>query len=182
MADDDKDLADGNGKKGGRGGLVIILVSVLVASLVAGGGTFAALYFTGVIGGKADHAAEDAGEAQEDEGGEEAEAEEEAPPIYIALDPFVVNFDNPTVARFLQVKLQVMTRSPETAKAIEEHMPVIRNALVMLFSGQKYEDVATREGKERLRQRTLAEIRKVLEERTGDPGVEDVYFTAFVMQ
>jgi len=179
MADDDKDLADGNGKKGGRGGLVIILVSVLLASLVAGGGTFAALYFTGALGGKAEQVAE-AGEG--DEGEKEDEAEEEAPPVYIALDPFVVNFDNPTVARFLQVKLQVMTRDPEAAKAIEEHMPVIRNALVMLFSGQKYEDVATREGKERLRQQTLAEIRKVLEERTGDPGVEDVYFTAFVMQ
>jgi len=126
---DDKDLADENGKKGGRGGLVTILVAVLVASLVAGGGTFAALYFTGVIGGKAEQAAE-----------------------------------------------------AEAAKAVEEHMPVIRNSLVMLFSGQKYEDVATREGKERLRQQTLAEIRKVLEERTGKPGIEDVYFTAFVMQ
>ncbi len=177
MADDDKDLADG--KKGGRGGLVIILVSVLVASLVAGGGTFAALYFTGALGGKAEQAAE-AGEGAE--GGKEEAEKKEAPPVYIALEPFVVNFDNPTVARFLQVKLQVMTRSPETAKAIEEHMPVIRNALVMLFSGQKYEEVATREGKERLRQRTLAEIRRVLEERTGEPGVEDVYFTAFVMQ
>jgi len=176
---DDKDLADENGKKGGRGGLVTILVAVLVASLVAGGGTFAALYFTGVIGGKAEQAAEADGKG---EGGEEAEAGKEAPAVYIALEPFVVNFDNPTVARFLQVKIQLMTRDPEAAKAVEEHMPVIRNSLVMLFSGQKYEDVATREGKERLRQQTLAEIRKVLEERTGKPGIEDVYFTAFVMQ
>jgi len=78
--------------------------------------------------------------------------------------------------------VQVMTRDPEVAQAIEAHMPVIRNNLVMLFSGQKYEEVATREGKERLRQQTLAEIQKVLEERIGKPGVEDVYFTAFVMQ
>jgi len=171
MADgEDKDLSEG--KKGG--GLKLVVVAVVSATLVAVGGTFAVLHFTGALGG--------AKEEQAAEQQEEAAAEAQ-PPTYIALDPpFVVNFDNPTVARFLQVKVQVMTRDPEVVKAIEEHMPAIRNSLVMLFSGQKYEEVATREGKERLRQQTLAEIRKVLEARIGKPGVEEVYFTAFVMQ
>lgn len=171
MADEeDKDLSEE--KKGG--GLKLVVVAVVSATLVAVGGTFAVLHFTGALGG-----------AQEEQaaGQEEEAATEEQPPTYVALDPpFVVNFDNPTVARFLQVKVQVMTRDPEVVKAIEEHMPAIRNSLVMLFSGQKYEEVATREGKERLRKQTLAEIQKVLEARIGKPGVEDVYFTAFVMQ
>ncbi len=181
MADDeDKDLAEG---KKGSGSMKLVIVAVVAATLVATGGTFGVLWFTGALsGGKA---AAEGQQAHGDgaAGAEEAEEKEQHPPTYIALDPpFVVNFDNPTVARFLQVKVQVMTRDPEVAKAIEEHMPVIRNNLVMLFSGQKYEEVATREGKERLRKQTLAEIRKVLEERIGRPGVEDVYFTAFVMQ
>lgn len=177
MADDeDKDLAEG--KKGG-GSMKLVIVAVVAATLVATAGTFGVLYFTGALSGG------EAAEGRQVRGDEAAEAEEKEqhPPTYIALEPpFVVNFDNPTVARFLQVKVQVMTRDPEVAQAIEAHMPVIRNNLVMLFSGQKYEEVATREGKERLRQRTLAEIQKVLEERIGKPGVEDVYFTAFVMQ
>jgi flagellar FliL protein len=40
----------------------------------------------------------------------------------------------------------------------------------------------TREGKETLRNQTLAEIQKVMTEETGDAGVDSVFFTSFVMQ
>jgi flagellar FliL protein len=40
----------------------------------------------------------------------------------------------------------------------------------------------TREGKEKLREETLEEVQKVLLEETGEPGVDNVFFTSFVMQ
>jgi flagellar FliL protein len=52
----------------------------------------------------------------------------------------------------------------------------------MLYSNQDPATLNSREGKEMLRTQTLEEVRKVLEEQTGEGGVENVYFTSFVMQ
>ena len=59
----------------------------------------------------------------------------------------------------------------------------MRNDLLMLFGGQKYEVVSTREGKEALRTQTLTAVRKIVAGAGGKPEkVEAVYFTSFVMQ
>ena len=65
---------------------------------------------------------------------------------------------------------------------VKEHGPAIRNGLVMLFSSQDPVTLNTRDGKEALRKQSLDEINKVLKEQSGLTGVENVYFTSFVMQ
>ena len=75
-----------------------------------------------------------------------------------------------------------MARDEAIIDAVKQHMPVIRNSLISLFSSQEFKTISTREGKEALRQEVLAEIQQILEQQTGEPGVEDVYFTSFVMQ
>jgi Flagellar basal body-associated protein len=107
-----------------------------------------------------------------------------APPIYVALDPpFVVNFETEALVRFLQITVQVMTRDPLTADLVRHNDPVVRNDLLLLFANQRYEQIATREGKERLRDEALAAVRRVVESSGGRPElVEAVYFTSFVMQ
>ena len=108
---------------------------------------------------------------------------ESLPAIYLPIEPtFVVNFSGQGNARFLQISVEVMTRSPEVLEEIETHMPVIRNNLNMLFSDQHYDKISTLEGKERLRAEALEVIRRILEEEAGDPSIEAVYFTTFVMQ
>jgi flagellar FliL protein len=105
------------------------------------------------------------------------------PALYLPLDPpFVVNFENDSTARFLQVSVELMARDPAVLEAVKQHMPAIRNNLVMLFSSQRYESVSTREGKEKVRADVLIEVQKILQERVGQPGVEAAYFTSFVMQ
>ncbi|UCE77348.1 MAG: flagellar basal body-associated FliL family protein, partial [Gammaproteobacteria bacterium] len=71
---------------------------------------------------------------------------------------------------------------PAVADSIKEHRPAIRNNLVMLFSSQDPHALNTRDGKEKLRDETLSEVQKVLKQETGSPGVENVFFTSFVMQ
>ncbi len=44
-----------------------------------------------------------------------------------------------------------MTRDVMTADLIKKNDPLIRNNLIMLFSSQRYEDISTREGKDKLR-------------------------------
>ena len=107
-----------------------------------------------------------------------------APPLYVALDPpFVVNFEGEQLVRFLQITVQVMTRDPATVEVLKANDPVVRNDLLMLFANQKYEVVAARAGKEKLRADALTAIRHVVESGGGKADhVEQVYFTSFVMQ
>jgi flagellar FliL protein len=107
-----------------------------------------------------------------------------APPLYVALDPpFVVNFEGEQLVRFLQITVQIMTRDPATVEVIKTNDPVVRNDLLMLFANQKYDVVATRAGKEKLRSDALGAIRHVVESGGGKADhVEQVYFTSFVMQ
>jgi len=106
------------------------------------------------------------------------------PPLYVALDPpFVSNFEGDQQVRFLQVTAQIMTHDPKTVEALKAADPIIRNDLLLLFSNQKATDLATSEGKERLRAAALAAVRKVLEQNDGKPEkVDAVLFTTFVMQ
>ena len=103
--------------------------------------------------------------------------------VFFALDPpFVVNFELPSPVRFLQVTVELELRSAADQDAVQKHLPVIRNNLLLLFSSQDYTDLRTREGKERLRVAVLEELNAILQERVGHAGVTQVYFTHFVMQ
>ena len=106
------------------------------------------------------------------------------PPLYVALDPpFVANFQGDQQVRFLQITAQIMTHDPKTVEALKAADPIIRNDLLLLFSNQKAADIATNDGKEKLRAAALASVRKVLAANDGKPEkVDAVLFTTFVMQ
>ena len=156
--------------------LMLLVVAAVIALLVLGVGTAAGMYF---LMAPPSESSVDENALTEPE--KERERYQEA--LYIPLDPpFTVNFQKPSRARFLQLRLQAMTRSPEMEEELEKHMPVIRNRLVLLFSSQSADELGTREGKEKLQTQTLEEIQQVLRQATGEDGVEEVYFTSFVMQ
>ena len=60
--------------------------------------------------------------------------------------------------------------------------PVIRDALVSLFSNQEYSIVSNAAGREKLQAQALAAVRKIVQARLGRPGIDALYFTSFVMQ
>ncbi|MBL6749012.1 MAG: flagellar basal body-associated FliL family protein, partial [Nevskia sp.] len=106
-----------------------------------------------------------------------------APAVYLELTPaFVVNLADDEAMRFLQVEVQVMARDPKVIDAAKEHMPRIRNALLMLFGQQHFHDLGTRESKEGLQKKALDEVQKTLDAEGAPSQVEAVYFTSFVMQ
>jgi flagellar FliL protein len=131
-------------------------------------------------------------EAEGKKGGADADGEEGedtnpdgTPRVAMYMDfdqPFVVNFQDEGQMRYLQISVSVMTKNPKVVEEMKRHMPLIRNNLVMLFSGQTREGVISREGKEKIRKDAEAEVQKILKEQTGNPGVKALYFTSFVMQ
>jgi flagellar FliL protein len=155
---------------------ILIITALIIALVVISVGSTLAL--VKVFGnepteGAADDAADTAG----------AVSAAKKPAIYYPLQPvFVVNFESQGRQRFLQAELSLMLRDDGIIPVLELHMPAIRNSLVMLFSGQTYEDLQTVEGKELLRQQALLYVQEVLEKEIGKPGVEQVLFTNFVMQ
>lgn len=184
MAKEDLDLdveaAEAPKKAGGMKMIIIAVVGVLVL----GGATVAALFFAGVIGGDPEPTEAAAGaEGGKADGKAGTAPVVKAPPIYLPMEPpFVVNFDADADVRFMQITLQVSARDQAVIDQVKEHGPAIRNGLVMLFSSQDPVALNTREGKETLRKQSLDEVNKVLKEQSGLSGVENVYFTSFVMQ
>ena len=103
-------------------------------------------------------------------------------------DPSKISFrmsstDVLSMVRFLQVTVSVMTRDPHEEELLKKNDPRIRNDLLMLLSNQHYNDISTREGKEKLRVASLEAVRTVVKSAGGEgEKIEDLYFTAFVMQ
>ena len=147
--------------------MLIIIIAVLVALLV-GGGVAAFFMMSG-------------GDDKESSAAEQTPTQQ--PAIYFDFKPpFIVNFQINGRQRFAQISLSIMTRKGSVVDALQKHMPLIRNNLLMVFSSQEFDALRTPEGKEMLRQQVLEEMQKVLNEEIGEPGVEQVLFTNFVMQ
>lgn len=197
--DDDDDAPEPASKTASGGArLVKILLLVLALVVVGAGSAVGALYVAGAgpFATASDEDSEADGQSSAQPGkqdkkkgkkkGKDKGGQGDAPEAavtYLALDPpFVVNLEKPTEARFLQVSMEVMARDPQAIENVKRHMPAIRHHLMLLLSSQTYETLASVQGKEKIRAEALAAVQKILQEHTGKPGVEAIYFTGFVMQ
>jgi flagellar FliL protein len=96
--------------------------------------------------------------------------------------PFVVNFQARGKQRYLEAELSIMTRDMDVFNAMQAHAPLIKNRVIMLLSGEVYEDLQSAEGKELLRQKILQTLEETMQQEIGKTGIEQVLFTNFVMQ
>jgi flagellar FliL protein len=187
MAEEELEL-DVNESKGGSKKMIIIIVAILLLNGI-GIGTWLFL-----SGGDNDKSTSDADKKEV----------ELAPIKYLTLVPeFIVNFGPDSKVRYLQVDLQISTRDEAALATVETYRPVIRNDILVLLSGAKFEDLQDRAGKEALQKELLATINKVVASATHvtpeheetnkeqDKGhsneeikgpIENVYFTSFIMQ
>lgn len=147
------------------------LIFILIAAVVVLGGGAGAWF---MFAGKAEPGAEEAAKEVE---------EVKLPAQFVALDPFTVNFEAGSSARFLQIEAQLMTRDPHLVEFLERNNPIIKNDLLLLFGGKRVEEVSTPEGKEALRAAALQTVRSIITAEGGHAdALEAVYFTRFVMQ
>jgi flagellar protein FliL len=102
--------------------------------------------------------------------------------VYYAIDPpLVVNFEDGSVVRFLQITMEVMAHDQKILDSVQKNLPMIRNNLLLLMSNRNYQSLMSREGKEKLRAEALAEIRAV-QKKQGGGDIDDLLFTSFVVQ
>jgi len=103
--------------------------------------------------------------------------------LYLPLDPaFVVNFRDAESLRYLQVGVTLMSHDPHAIEVAKAADPVIRDALVALFSNQDFAIIGDAAGRQKLQGEALDAVRKIVQARLGRPGIDALYFTSFVMQ
>ena len=105
------------------------------------------------------------------------------PAIFESMAPaFVANFNQNGRQRYMQVSITMLGRNQADLDALKVHMPVIRNNLVMLFSGQDFATLASPVGQEMLRQKATASVQEVAQKELGKVVVVQLLFTNFVLQ
>src|SRR5215470_19023277 len=104
---------------------LIPLIAVAAILLVGGGG--GAWWF--LHQSKAEAATED---------GEKKVGDKKKPaPVFVTLEPFTVNLQDEDGGRYLQVGIVLEVGGNAVSEAIKEHMPVIRNGILLLLSSKR---------------------------------------------
>jgi flagellar protein FliL len=150
--------------KKGKGKLLVIIIATVV--LLAGGGG-AAWYFL--------HAKKT---------GEQEVAHESEPakaPVFVKLEPFTVNLTSDGEDHYLQTDVELKVSDAKIVDKVKEHMPEIRNNLLLLLSSKTAGGLASVEGKQKLSGEIKEQVNKVLHGKDED-GVSGVFFTSFVIQ
>ncbi|MCQ4321107.1 flagellar basal body-associated protein FliL [Stutzerimonas stutzeri] len=158
----------------GKGKLKLIILIVLGLLLAVGVSVGAILY--SMYRGESPQAADETAKADA--------APRRQAAIYEVLAPaFIVNFTNAGGRqRYMQVSVALMSRDQAALDGLKEHMPLLRNQLVMLFSSQDFASLATPVGQEMLRQQATASVQELAQKEIGKLAIEQVLFTNFVLQ
>ena len=85
--------------------------------------------------------------------------------------------------KFLQISVGVSTQYDEQVMAnVDSHQLSLRSEILTIMSTFSAEDIAGREGKQKLADALKEGINEVLVKVEGFGGVENVHFTSFVLQ
>jgi flagellar FliL protein len=115
---------------------------------------------------------------------------------YELKPPITVNLRADTI-RYIQVKVQLMSREVNTLEKVEANKPAIIDALITLITAQDLATMSNVSTREKVRTEALQHIQALLQEIAGIvpgekigkgedaktvKGVEALYFTDFVVQ
>ncbi|WP_054031322.1 flagellar basal body-associated FliL family protein [Desulfatitalea tepidiphila] len=153
--------------------LVIVLAAVVLVIAVMGGGFF--LMWTKMNTTLAQMQMQNAAENE----AEETPKEEEVTigPIY-KMETLIVNLADQGGKRYLRITMELELSAPEVMEEINNRMPQLRDAILMVLPSKQYSDIGSTEGKIALRDELIAKINGILKKGT----VTTIYFTEFVVQ
>ena len=96
----------------------------------------------------------------------------------VAIDPFVVNLNEPGSTRFLKANFEVQVLTLHAQEELLHNKRSVRDDLLRYLSGLTVADTLGEAGKAKIRDEVTARIDKAL----GGGRVHKVYFTEFVVQ
>ncbi len=164
-----EELQTGEEAPKGKGKLLIIIVAAVVL-LLGGGG--AAFFLMG------------SDSTEEVATKEQVEAKPiENPVAYVNIaQPFVFNVTGDSRDRMVQIKVQLMVRGSENENLARYHSPLIESSLLSTFASATVDQLRSPTGRVELRDKATEDIKAALTKSVGQPVIEKVLFTDFVIQ
>ena len=96
----------------------------------------------------------------------------------VPLDTFIVNLAGAAGERYLKVSMEVELKDALLVEQLEHLKPQVKDTILLLLSSKTFDDVATFQGKTKLRNEITLRLNSLL----PPASVKKVYFTEFVVQ
>ena len=149
--------------------LMLIIIIIVAGLIVGGGGTVAFFMFKN----KGDNVNPDKEVTEE----KKVIKPDILGPMYM-LEPFIVNLSGAEGRNYLKVEMGFELNNQAVIEEINNKIPQIKDAVVLLLSSKSYEDVKTLDGKVALKEALLIRLNNFL--KSG--SINSIYFTNFVVQ
>lgn len=133
--------------------------------------------------------------AAEEDGGSEEVAHAPSPkkkkkkkevsqnPVFLPLDPFVVNLTDREQDRYAQIGITLEIDDPKVGEQMKTVMPAIRNGILLTLAHKHSRELLQREGKEKLAEEIMRDaVRPLGFEDAEDGPVRAVLFSTFIIQ
>ncbi|NWG39361.1 MAG: flagellar basal body-associated protein FliL [Hydrogenophilaceae bacterium] len=113
---------------------------------------------------------------------QEAKHEPPAPPVFMAPETFTVNLQPDGEEQYLQVGLVVQVKDQEASERMKQYMPQIRSRMLMLLSSKKASEIMDLQGKNKLIEEIIAQLKQPFVQGEEPLQVSSVHFTDFIIQ
>ncbi|MBT5208237.1 MAG: flagellar basal body protein FliL [Halieaceae bacterium] len=164
---------------GGKRKLILLIVGAI---LLLGIGIGAGFFVGNMTADDPDSAESAEVDEEEEEEDSDRKKKDDRHNIYITVGKLLAAVEHNGSTRYIQAEVDLVGYEKSVMDDAQHNVPALRNRLLLLFSSQNFDDVRTIAGRERLRVESLKAVNDVLELGPKGDRVEDVYFTAFVIQ
>jgi flagellar FliL protein len=143
--------------KRGKKKLLVIAGAALALLLVVGGGGVWVLKQRAAQAAALAASEDEAAAAETAAHPATAKSEAKGVPVFLPLDPFIVNLADREVDRYAQIGITLELESVVFADQVKAYMPAVRNAILLLLAQKSSKDLLGRSGKEELAEEIMRE-------------------------
>ena len=105
-----------------------------------------------------------------------------APPVFVVLEPFTINLQPEGGEQYLQLAFTLQVGSQAEVDQIKLYMPQVRSRVLLMLSSKKASELLTIEGKKKLAEDIIAQIKQPFHPQGTALEIANVFFTSFVIQ
>jgi flagellar FliL protein len=134
-------------KKGKKKLIIMVVAAVLVLAI---GGGVAMVMMKKKAAEAAAAADEDGGETAHAAAPKKGKDDHHTPPVFLPLEPFVVNLADKDADRFAQIGITLEIEDAKAAEELKAYMPSIRNGVLMVLSHKTSRELMELTGKQEL--------------------------------
>ncbi len=144
--------------------IIMIVAGVLILAGIAGG---AAMFLS----------KKNAGNKEKEHKTEPAKA-----PVFLPLEAFTVNLQSDSGDKYLQISMTLQVQDEEQVNLIKANMPQVRSRLLLLLSSKDASDLLSVEGKDKLVEEVIDQVKLPFTPKGETQKVSGVFFTSFIVQ